>query len=99
MALTFNGGKDNSKDKAPIVADVHPQYGLYVGPKGAFSKSGIQCKAPKWANLFTSDEDGTPNLMNVLAYLDSESNDFNAVLDGADAFVAAYAEFKAKRAA
>ncbi len=80
-----------SQGKAPIIASTS-EYGLFVGPEGAFGKAGIQCKAQKWSYLFKNDPDNTPMLMNVIDYLEKESDDFVAVEKGVDEFIAAWIE-------
>ncbi len=94
MAILKSGTGNNG---TPIVASASADYGLYVGPKGGFSKAGIQVKAPKWANLFTLDESGTPNLMNVLEYLNDTHSDFVGVIRGVEDFIDAYTAWKAEQ--
>jgi hypothetical protein len=88
------------KSKSPIVAKVeNEQYGLYVGPDGAWHKAGIQCKSPKWANLFTVDPDGVSNMLNVVEYVEKNSEDFVTVQTGIETFIRQYQAWAAKRAA
>ena len=96
MAIVKGGA---SSVKQPIEARASADYGLYVGPRGGFSKAGIQCKAPKWSNLFTCDEGNCPNLMNVLEYIESTASheEWEAVMNGVDEFIHAFLRFKEGR--
>jgi hypothetical protein len=86
------------KPVMPIVASKKVKYGLRIGPKGN-SFGGAQHKPPTWAYLFTKDESGAPNLMNVVEYLEANSNDFVTIEKGIDDFVAAYLIYKNQRQA
>ncbi len=83
----------------PIVADVHPDFGLYIGPKsgiGYGSKGpGLSFKMGKWGHLFTTDPEGVTNLMNILTYLWEEGHpNVSEMMNTVEKFIKEYKEWK-----
>lgn len=86
------------KPAKQIVAEVHDQYGLGIGPEGTrHTYTGFQAKAQKWSHLFATDPDGDSVLMNVVRYLEANSNDYLDIEAGVEKFIEQYQQYKASR--
>ncbi len=93
-----NGSSPATKNNnVPTIADLS-EYGLYVGPKGSekfgTKGAGMTFKTTKWSFLFSSDEDGTPNLLNILEYLWDESPEFVMIQRELEKFIKEYSKWK-----
>lgn len=93
MAFRVQNNRHGRQNGVPVVATA----GTYnnaptfqIGPDNGNFKHALNAGVPKWENLFTTDPEGTPNLLNLIDWLEQNSEDFVRVRDEVERFISQY---------